>query len=201
MQNQDNSILLAFNAGEEGAFQIIHKQFSPSLFHFTRNLVVDYQVAEDIVSETFVKLWSLRENFYDIQKIKAFLFITARNAGLDFLRKRNFQKEVLNNFQLEVVEEVQLSLGEVKSELMDSILRNLESLTERQQAIFQLRYVEDLTPGEIAKRLGLRKKTVNNHLSRIVGALKSLCTKDNFQAAVAISGFFLHNFPIQSGKS
>jgi len=56
------------------------------LYYFAKRFVLDRQDAEDIVAESFIKLWRLRENFDNPQSIKAFLFITTRNGCLDFLR-------------------------------------------------------------------------------------------------------------------
>src|SRR5688572_14375969 len=67
-------------------FDHLFDQFFRALCYFAANLVGDAEEAKDIALNSFTKLWLRRENFNSILNIKAFLYITTRNACLDYLR-------------------------------------------------------------------------------------------------------------------
>src|SRR4051812_17685683 len=87
----EDQILLQFQKGDQLAFKAVYEKFYESVYRFTKRLTEDTHEGENIALDLFVKLWERRENFETLQNIKAFLFISARNACLNFLkaRKRN----------------------------------------------------------------------------------------------------------------
>src|SRR5882724_5737415 len=75
-----------FRSGDEKTFSLVFNYFYPQLFHFALHYVKDRAEAEDQASEALYKLWERRENFKTSGNIKAFLFITLRNACLNLLK-------------------------------------------------------------------------------------------------------------------
>src|SRR5262245_9049001 len=88
----------AFRSGDPRALQVIFKQFYGPLCLFAERMLRDRPVAEDIVGETMVKLWNRHTDFENIQNVKAFLYITTRNACLNMLKQ--MQRESLSKKQL-----------------------------------------------------------------------------------------------------
>ncbi|HEX9509830.1 MAG TPA: sigma-70 family RNA polymerase sigma factor [Puia sp.] len=79
-------IIIEFRKGDPQAFaSFFHLHYRP-LCYFATQLVNSQQDGEDIVKDTFVKLWQKHTDFDTPQNIKAFLYITTRNACLNFLR-------------------------------------------------------------------------------------------------------------------
>jgi len=78
--------LTEFNKGNNRAFQTIFEDYNKILFASCMQLVKDKEQAEDIVAETFTKVWQRRETFQTADHVKAFLFVTTRNASLNYLR-------------------------------------------------------------------------------------------------------------------
>jgi len=66
--------LTAFNQGNSRAFQVIFENYNRILFTCAIQLVKDKEQAEDIVSESFTKLWQRHDVFQTEEHIKAFLF-------------------------------------------------------------------------------------------------------------------------------
>ncbi len=79
----ESELLRQIAAGSKDAFAIIYKKHFISIFHFANGFVSDTQKAEDITTETFVKLWERFANFSSLPSIKSFLFTTAKNACLN----------------------------------------------------------------------------------------------------------------------
>ena len=88
MKQLTDETLIEFSQGSPQAFQAIFDSFRMRIFYFVKKLIDDVPTAEEITSDTFVKLYRLHDKFNTYNNIQAFLFITARNASLDFLKYR-----------------------------------------------------------------------------------------------------------------
>ena len=82
-----DEIVSGFNKGNQRSFSSIFNTYYASLCFFAERMILDKQEAEDIVEETFVKLWRLHANFETMQNIKAFLYITTKNACLNYIKQ------------------------------------------------------------------------------------------------------------------
>jgi len=82
------------NLGDPSSFNKIYQEFNGPIFSFVSRLVKDLHEAQDITSNTFVKLWKLHDRFESFQNIKAFLYVTSRNACIDYFRTKKRRREV-----------------------------------------------------------------------------------------------------------
>src|ERR1700712_2858342 len=84
---EQEDLVILFNHGDTGALGIIYNQLSPGLFSYAKHFIERREDAEDIITETFFKLWSLRGEFENWQRIVSFLHVTTKNASLDRLKR------------------------------------------------------------------------------------------------------------------
>lgn len=170
MINPGHQVIDGFKEGNAQAFRWVYMQYHRALYHFTEKLIDDKQEAEDIVAETFVKLWNLKANFETTQNIKAFLYITARNASLNFVRYRKRQTEqqlhILYLHEEETPSEKDIP---VTLQLMEQIQHTLDELPYRQKEIMKMILFEGLDDYEVARRLNKNPRTIQN--------LKSIAVK------------------------
>ena len=66
-------IIIPFNQGDAAAFQRIFDELYFFVYSYTRRLVVSQAAAEDIASDSFLKLWKNRGSFENLSKVKSFL--------------------------------------------------------------------------------------------------------------------------------
>lgn len=132
------------------------------LSRYTRAL--DADDVDDIIQESYTKLWST--DFSHVQDGRRFLYSIVRNALHDQLRRARV-------VQIECVAEIDaLNVGEVPGperlvsahQQFEQLIRALKRLTPQRRAVYQLRKLEGLSVREIAHRLGLAEKTVENLL-------------------------------------
>lgn len=163
-----------FRNGNDGALSYIFDLHYRALCYFCRRLIQQKAEAEDIVSECFVKLWQRRDNFESTQGIKAFLYISCRNACLDFLKQLQKRTTIQEDYfrQLEVID-LGILNQVVESEFLNSLHHELAALPEQCRKIFSMIYFEGKKTDEIADLLGLSVKTVRNHKARAVRLLHS----------------------------
>ena len=175
MRDTDPNLIDQFKKGDSGAFaSFFHLHYRP-LCYFAVQLVSDHAEAEDIVKDTFVKLWHKHEDFESGEAIKAFLYITTRNACLNFIRhlkvKDTFRKELS---YLEEGKGEEMILNQlIHAELLREIYQEIEKMPEKRREVFRLAYFDGLRNEEIADVLHISIHTVKEHKGKALTFLRS----------------------------
>ena len=163
-------------------FDLHHK----SLCYFANRLVKDDLQAEDIVAECFLKLWERRDGFNTDQNVKAFLYISCRNACLNYLQhlkvKTSVQKlylEQLENGEDTILFEI------IRTEVLDFVNKEVEELPGKMKEIFKLIYFNGKKTDEIATELNLSVQTVRNQKTKAIAILKTSLLKKGASAYLA----------------
>lgn len=167
-------IIPAFRDGDPKAFDAFFKQYYKALCFFADQLLDDMAEAEDIVKDSYVKLWNRHNDFDHPQSIKSFLYTTTRNACLNNLRhakvKHAYQKEIL---YLDVQQQDDYILQRmIRSELMQSIYAEIAQLSPKRQEVFRMFYFDGLKLDEIAAKLNLSLFTVKEHKAKALSQLR-----------------------------
>ena len=156
-------------AGDQLAFEGLFREHYKPLCAFACQYLREGDKAQDLVQDLFFRLWQDREKIQVTMSIKAYLFASVRNRCLNAIaaqgRVRSLDEETDDQSQEEAVteEERTLRLGRVQAAI--------EALPEERGKIFRLSRYEGLKYQEIADRLGLSVKTVENQMGK---ALKTL---------------------------
>lgn len=183
-----------FRIGNDQALAFFFDLHYKSLCYFATRLVQSDSEAEDIVSDCFFKLWQHRENFKTEPNIKAFLYISCRNACLNYLKhlkRRNSAQQLYFN-QLEEGEETIL-YQIIETEVLQILDAEIEALPEKCKKVFKLIYLEGKKTDEIAAALNLSVKTVRNHKARAIELLKTSFLKKGMSATLSLALLlFLH---------
>jgi RNA polymerase sigma-70 factor (family 1) len=180
MKNPGHQIIAEFKQGNKEAFAAVYKSHYAALFFFVRRFIPDRQEAEDITAETFIKLWKIRQNFDTHQNIKAFLYITARNACLDCLRAHRRSSGMQQEFLYLLLQnnDVTFIQDDVKADVLKQITDQIETLPPKCRQIFKMAFLQRLKNADIAERLGLTLQTVKNQKVRAIKMLRLAINKD-----------------------
>jgi RNA polymerase sigma-70 factor (family 1) len=183
-------LIAMFRRSDRTALKHLYGLHYKTLCYFAANLVQDRQQAEDIVADSYVKLWTLRVNFDTLTNIRAFLYITVRNACFNWLRQAKrmtaAQQEMLYLLQNE---SVQLQFHEIEASLLDKIYSEIEGLPKQCKEVFKLFYIERLNTTEIAERMKLSRNTVQNHKIRAMKLLRTALLKRNLFTYIMLPKF------------
>jgi|ADGO01.1.fsa_nt_gi RNA polymerase sigma-70 factor (family 1) len=164
----------AFKRGDTRALQVIFRKFYPPLCLFAERMLQDRQAAEDLAGDTMLKLWNRHTDFENMQNVKAFLYITTRNACLNLLKQ--MQRESLSKKQFAYVSGHQegFILNEiVRAEVMREIYEEIDKLPAQCQRIFKMSYFEGRNNHEIAEILELSIHTIKNQKARAIQLLRT----------------------------
>ena len=84
----DEEIVKNFFARDDSAFPTLLDRYLKPILNFINQMVGDYQVAEDLTQETFIKAWKNLGRFEQDKKFKTWIFTIAKNTAFDHLRKK-----------------------------------------------------------------------------------------------------------------
>ena len=156
-------------AGDQLAFERLFREHYRPLCAFARQYLKDATKAEDLVQDLFFRMWQDRAKLSITSSVKAYLFASVRNRCLNALavqsRMRPLDEEADDRTADDVVSEDEHALR------LARVQAAIEALPEERGRIFRLSRYEGLKYHEIAERLGISPKTVENQMGR---ALKTL---------------------------
>jgi len=136
-----------------------------ALRRYIRRLVSSPEAAEDVVQEAFLRTV---ENAKDISTPRAFLYSVARNLAFDLRRNyRNQKTDTLGDFDARGVVVPECVESQALADERSRLLREaIDRLSPQCRRAFTLRVFHDCSYQEIAQRLGISRKTVENHIAR-----------------------------------
>jgi RNA polymerase sigma factor (sigma-70 family) len=158
---------MGFARGDRESFEYFVNELTAPLTWKCTKIVNDQAIAEDIVSESFIKIWERRADFDHSLVIKSWLYTTVTNAGLSYLAKA--KREVKNvDMAGKIGDQYETSVDEDidKRETVAAISRFLEYLPTECGRIFKHLYVDGLSVRETADVLGIQISTVKNQKAR-----------------------------------
>lgn len=169
------------NAVDSNSFRALYHQYQASLFFQAFGLLQDQQEAEDIVTESFMKLWKTRDQFNSIGAAVNWLRVTTRNACLDLLKHRKVVQHSISELSAKGTgNENEWYHEDLLAELLQEVYASIESLPEKSREVFRLRYIDGLKNEEIAGKLGIRHQSVRNHLATALKMIRvKLLDKDH----------------------
>jgi RNA polymerase sigma-70 factor (family 1) len=165
--------ILDFQQGDEKAFEQVFKSYYASIVVFTKKITGSQDESEDIATEVFLILFKRCNHFDSEPSIRAFLYVSARNRCLNYIKakKRHGVKnlEFVERIQDDTLLEYEYS---IKQEIVEAIHNSIESLPGECRKIFKLLYYKEMSPAEVAAELQIAVNTVYVQKSRAVNILR-----------------------------
>jgi RNA polymerase sigma-70 factor (family 1) len=166
-------LLIEFREGNDLAMKRIFQMHWKTQVFFARRFVAEKEIAEEIVSNVFLKLWGLREGFASLPSIRSFLYVSVRNACVDHIRKEKRVRKYAKDYAY--VENAQLDDSEldevIRAELVSKVLEAINGLPNQYRKVMQLSS-QGLGTEEIAEAMSLSPKIVRNYRARAINILK-----------------------------
>ena len=173
----DKELAHSIKQDEKDAFRELYDRYSPRIFRFAQSYLKNNDDSEELVQNTFLKIWENREILNTEKNIKAFIFKIAVNTIYDFIRRKNIEQAYVDYQKLNFSPDENYTWHSViYEEMLQNLQELMKQMPEQQRAIFQLSKIDGLSNDEIAQKLNLSKRTVENHLYRAISYLKT-----NFQ--------------------
>jgi RNA polymerase sigma-70 factor (ECF subfamily) len=146
------------------AFKKVFLPYHQKLYRIAYRIVRDASNAEDIVQETYIKLWNKREDMDAIENTEAFAIIVLRNICLDYLRHTKNDRHA--GYETDIPEVVSLS---EQIELQDEANRVkllINKLPDQQKLIMMMKHWDGYSDEEIEQATGISPGNIRVILSR-----------------------------------
>lgn len=158
---------------DRNAFTILYRRYWMSLYDAAWKRLKNPQQAEDIVQDIFISLWTRRAELA-IDNLPAYLHTAVRFRVLNYVERDLAATAFYEPFEAITATTATADGSLIEKELAGLVQAYIESLPEKRRAIFLLHLKENLSTKEIADRLQISQKTVQNQLGT---ALKGLHTR------------------------
>jgi RNA polymerase sigma-70 factor (ECF subfamily) len=170
--------------------ETFYKYYEP-LCKYAFTIVKEPHSCEDIVQETFLRVWEKKQNLIGSEELTWYLYTAIRNNCLSFLEKK--QKTVLGEFNGQEIIETpgERPITNVPETDYDTLLKNaLENLPPKCREVFVLSRVSNLTYKQISDSLGISIKTVENQMGKALKILRAYI-RQNQEIPAIVSIFFM----------
>ncbi|WP_036691884.1 RNA polymerase sigma factor [Pedobacter glucosidilyticus] len=171
-KEEDKLLLLQMQENDDNlAFDTLYDKYWEQMYNAAYKRLKDADYAKDITQDIFLQLW-LRRKELSIDNLVSYLHTSVRNNVFKWMEKEQ---------RYTPIPEVLIQLGIAKDQTDAEILRKeflikyerlINSLTPSQQEIFRMKYQEDLTTQQIADKLQISRKTVQNQLGKSMAQLR-----------------------------
>jgi RNA polymerase sigma-70 factor (ECF subfamily) len=179
----DEELIAEFQRDNEAAFAILVSRHKDSLTNFAYRFLNDWDDCNDVVQETFVRVFRKKHSYAPVAKFSTWLYTIATNLAKTQLRKRKLHRLVTFGFrrtdESELFHESQDEYSQADRRAESSIKRNLieralASLPVKYREVIVLRDIQELSYEEIAVVTRLNIGTVKSRINRARSQLKDM---------------------------
>lgn len=139
---------------KEQAFNALVQEYKERLYWHIRRFTCSHEDADDLLQETFIKIWGALDSFKGASSLFTWVYKIATNEALNFLRKKKvrsiLQMESLENVLWKKIDEDPYFNG---NEVQRQLHKAIQKLPEKQRLVFNLRYFDELSYNEISEIL------------------------------------------------
>ena len=161
----EKALLLEIAAGDERAFRKLFDLYKERFYAVVLKMTRSDEVAEDIVQDVFMNIWSKRESLVDVDNPASYFFTAVYRRVYHHYRKVALEKKL---FQVVPPKEESVNTTEemvLAHESKNLISEAISKLPPQQQLVFKLSKQEGLSREDVAHQLHISPNTVKNHLT------------------------------------
>ena len=179
MKNEDVALIERILAGDETAFESLIRKYRKQVHAQALRNIDDFQIAEDIVQETFLQVYQRLETLEDPKLFPKWLYVIVNRLCIAWLRKNRLQTQPLEETDISEIETAAYSryvasehaktTAEAQRDLVQKLLTKLK---ESDREVITLHYFEEMSSSEIGEFLGVSENTIKSRLRRARQRLK-----------------------------
>ena len=190
MDKQEKAAIISLKRGDFEAFDQLFKRYGKRLFGFAIGYLKSHEDAEELVQDTFVKVWENRSELDENQSFNSYLFTIAKNTILNHFRKKAHQQSYIEYIK----QHTKLIHNKTEEDIIFSDLdaqakKVINQLSSRRREIFLLSREQGYNNEEIAQRLNISKKTVENQITHSLKFIREQLGSKNLIPLLFISLF------------
>ncbi|MFD2556757.1 RNA polymerase sigma factor [Sphingobacterium tabacisoli] len=170
-------ILLRVSNGDEQAYRTIFEAYKTSIYSTVFNLSDDEFIAEEVLQDTFIRLWNYRSKLVEVDNFDAWIYRVAKNVFLTKIKQLSPSQEPLDLIIHDIFATPKTYNDVEYRELETAFEQAVQSLSPKQRITYQLIKMEGLSRKEVAKILEVSAETVKWNLDESVKKIRSTMTE------------------------
>ncbi|MES2747131.1 MAG: sigma-70 family RNA polymerase sigma factor [Bacteroidota bacterium] len=137
------------------AFQQLMRDYQRPLYHHIRNIVLNHDDADDVLQNTFIKVFQYLNGFKGESKLFSWMYRIATNEAITFINQKAKRNGTTSEaMQTKIVENLQADEYFDGNEIQIKLQKAILLLPEKQQLVFKMKYFEELKYEEISEIVG-----------------------------------------------
>lgn len=161
---------------DKRAERLLVDHYYTLVFHIAYSMTKESHAAEDIVQETFIKIFAKLHTLQDVEKLEGWIKTIARRTTYDALRKqKKWNETALEDVYLNEGSEIDTQYEE--NEIAEMVEKTMEKLDSLSREILRLKLIEGYTDEEIARELSIKLGTVKSRIHRAKAKVKEALMK------------------------
>lgn len=177
----DLQLVEALKQDDRQAFHEIYELYWERLFAYVYNRMQNRESSEEVLQEVFLSLW---ENRFDLKirsSLSSYLYSSVKYKMLNIMRSKKVRAKYAKDFKAfaQTYAPAQAESNQNLSDLKNLIEYSLSSLPPKCQLVYRMSRQEHIPNQEIADKLHISKKTVENHLTKALKHLRMNLTEYN----------------------
>ena len=166
--------MLQVSEGDEKAFAELFNQYGPRLHSYLSGMTRSVAAAEELVQDTFIRVWISRDQLPVIEHARAWIYRIASNEALNFLRRRALEVRIMRDLEVRNHVPATADTDEVLYNEMKGAIRDaVASLPGRRQQVYRMSREQGMKQQEIADALGISLATVKNTLGMALESIRA----------------------------
>lgn len=181
-EKDDKAIIYEYLKGDQRALEFLVKRYLKPIYSFVYRNVGDIEAAEDITQEVFIRVWKNIRKFDLNKDFKPWIFQIAKNASIDYLRKRKtipfsrFENSQGQNMLTETLAEKGPDLIE-NLDTKTEFEKTISGLSDKDKNLMQLRHSQGMSFKEIAQKMNSSINTIKSRYRRTIKSMQKKATK------------------------
>ncbi|MDX1463091.1 MAG: sigma-70 family RNA polymerase sigma factor, partial [Marinirhabdus sp.] len=154
IQEADLVRTLQSKAQKEAAFRVLVAEYKERLYWHIRKIVINHDDADDVLQNTFIKVFKNIDSFKGDSKLYTWLYRIATNEAITFINKRAKRNRITNEkVQQQAIDRLETDVYFEGDAIQVQLQRAIATLPQKQQLVFNMKYFEDHTYEELSEIL------------------------------------------------
>jgi RNA polymerase sigma factor (sigma-70 family) len=163
---------------QEQAFRILMSQYKERLYWHVRKIVISHDDADDVLQNTFIKVYRSIDKFNSESKIYSWMYRIATNEAITFINKKAKEKKIdISEYNLNMIHTLQEDSLYDGNEIQLVLQQAIATLPKKQQLVFNMKYFDEIKYSDMSEMLetsvGALKASYFHAVKKIEKIIKS----------------------------